>query len=637
MPSEKDHNSSSGPSARSAVQTVSGSSPTTEDELHKRERELGETQRLGRVGTWEWDPENDKVIWSEELYHILGLEPQNPAPSFKEHAALYSRESYRELQKAVATALDTGQPYELDLEVLSARAPSRWIRGRGEAIRDENGRVVRLRGTAQDITEKRRTQEALRDSEERFRLAAQSGRMFAYEWDVRSDNIVRSEQAIEILRIPAAVQSLGADSLARVHTEDRERAKAAVAALTPDNSTYRVAIREMRGDGETIWLERTGRGFFDEAGNLIKVIGMAVDVTERKRAEDIVREGERKFRKVFREAVVGMVIVSLDGSILEANDTFCDRLGYTEAEIRHKSVESLTHPEDWFVLKKNLCGLVQKGVAFRRLRTRCIRKDGGVVDTESSATLICDANGHPQCALGEVLDISERNKAEETLSNMNRRLIEAQEQERVRIARELHDDITQRMALVTVELEEVARNLDPSARKIRAKIRKLRRESEEITSDVQLISHRLHSSKLEHLGLAEAAKSVCDEFNRQHNCQVIFSQQKLPSQLTYEVSLSLFRVLQEAVHNAIKHSGAKKINAQLSATSSEVVLTVSDSGCGFDPESPNTQTGIGLLSMRERLALVRGTLNVSSAPRRGTIVQARVPLREKAKAAGVGS
>src|SRR5262249_25900984 len=167
----------------------------------------------------------------------------------------YSSESYRELQKAVATALDTGQPYELDLEVLSATAPSRWIRGRGEAIRDENGRVVRLRGTAQDITEKKCTQEALRDSEERFRLAAESGRMFAYEWDLRSDNVVRSEQAIEILKIPAAVQSRGKDSLTRVHAEDREKAKAAVAALTPDKPTYRVTIREMRGDGEMIWLE----------------------------------------------------------------------------------------------------------------------------------------------------------------------------------------------------------------------------------------------------------------------------------------------------------------------------------------------------------------------------------------------
>lgn len=636
MPSENNHHSTSGPSTRSAAQTVSGPSRTAEQELHKRERELGETQRLGRVGTWEWDPENDKVTWSEELYHILGLEPQKPAPSFKEHAAIYSRESYRELQKAVATALDTGQPYELDLEVLSAKAPSRWIRGRGEAIRDENGRVIRLRGTAQDITEKRRTEEALHESEERLRLAAQSGRMFAYEWDLRSDNVVRSEQAIEILKIPAAVQSRGTDSLARVHAEDREKAKAAVAALTPDNSTYRVTIREMRGDGETIWLERTGRGFFDEAGNLVKVIGMAVDVTDRKKAEDIVREGERKFRKVFRDAAVGMVIVSLDGSVLEANDAFCECLGYTEAEIRHKSVESLTHPEDWPVLKRKLHALVQKGAAFRRLRTRCIRKNGGVVDTESSATLICDANGHPQCVVGEVLDTSERNRAEETLSNMNRRLIEAQEQERVRIARELHDDITQRMALVTVELEEIARNLDPSSRKIRAKIRKLRRESEEITSDVQLISHRLHSSKLEHLGLAEAAKSVCEEFSRQHNLQVIFSQEKVPSQLSYEISLSLFRVLQEAVHNAIKHSGAKKISVQLYGTPSEIVLTISDSGCGFDPGSPNTQTGIGLLSMRERLSLVRGTLNVSSAPRSGTIVQARVPVREKVKVAGAG-
>jgi PAS domain S-box-containing protein len=626
------------PDSRLTESPTEPSAPPTEEALQKKERELGEAQRLARIGTWEWDPESDQVTWSSELFNILGL-PPSEAPSFKQHAELFAPESYQRLEKAVLVALETGHPYELDLEVRSPAAPSRWIRGRGEAVRDKDGRIVRLQGTAQDITEKKRAEEALRESEERFRFATQAGHMFAYEWDVQSDQIVRSEQAVEILRNPNAVHTTGRASIARIHPDDQNKAIAAVRRLTPENPDYRMTIREIREDGEVVWLERTGHGFFDEAGNLVKLIGMAVDVTDRKRAEDVVRESEEKFRRVFRDAGIGMVVVSLDGHFLAANDAICECLGYSEPELQRKTMESLTVREDWPVLKKKMRGLVQKGVGFRRFQKRCIRKDGQLVHAEISANLIYDANGHPQCIVGEMLDISERKKAEQTLSTINGRLIEAQEQERIRIARELHDDITQRMALLAVELDELGRTSRSSSGKMLGKVRKLRREAEEIASDVQLISHRLHSSKLEHLGIVAAANSVCEEISRQQRVQVSFVHDKLPARIPHEISLSLFRVLQEAVHNAVKHSGAKHIEVRLAGGLGELELTVADSGCGFDPESASAQGGIGLLSMRERLNLVGGTLVVTSLPGVGTKVYARVALPEKtrkAKAAAAG-
>jgi PAS domain S-box-containing protein len=455
--------------------------------------------------------------------------------------------------------------------------------------------------------------------------------MFACEWNVQSDLIVRSDQAIEILKDPNALRTTGRSRMNPIHPEDVDKARAAVAGLTQENPSYRMEIRELRGDGETNWLQSTGSGFFDDHGNLIKVVGMAVDVTDRKRDEDIVRECEERSRRVFRGAGVGIVILSTEGHFMAANDSFCECVGYSEEELRKKTVESLTHGEDWPIVKEELQKLVQKGMPVRRIGTRWIRKDGTLVHTEISATLIYDANGCPQCIVGEVLDVTERKKTEESLSILNRRLIEAQEQERFRIARELHDDITQRMALVTVELEEMVRRAPTSSPQFRRGMQKIRNELREIASDVQLISHRLHSSKLEHLGIVAAAKSICEETARQQRVQVIFSHDKMPSKIPFEISLSLFRVLQESLHNAVKHSGTEKIKVKLYSGKGEIGLTVADAGCGFDPRSPSSQRGIGLLGMRERLSLVQGRLEISSTPGRGTVVRARVALPEKVK------
>jgi signal transduction histidine kinase len=221
--------------------------------------------------------------------------------------------------------------------------------------------------------------------------------------------------------------------------------------------------------------------------------------------------------------------------------------------------------------------------------------------------------------------VEERKNAEHALAGLNHKLIEAQEKERSRIARELHDDICQRLALLVLELQQLdALNL--SAGEVNTRLNELGQQTSEIVSDIQTLSHQLHSAKLRLLGLAAALKSLCKEFEEQQMAEIDFSSHDLPDLLATDISLSIFRVAQEALHNSAKHSGVRHFEVRLWAEPGSLHLTVQDSGSGFDWEAVKQGRGLGLTSMEERIKLVNGTLSIASQPRRGTTIHARVPL-----------
>lgn len=356
------------------------------------------------------------------------------------------------------------------------------------------------------------------------------------------------------------------------------------------------------------------------------------DITERKRAEETLRESEEQFRSVFRDAGVGMVIVSPEGRFLAANKAFCDSLGYTEEELQEKTVESVTLSEDWPAFSKRLREALTGERGFQWFEKRCLHKSGRIVYTASSASLIRSRNGEPQYFVGEVLDVTMRKEAEQALADMTRKLIAAQEQERARIARELHDDINQRLAMLGIELERLQDN--PS--EVWSRVQELRKQTTELSNDVQGLSHDLHSSQLEYLGVVAGMKSWCKEFGKRQGMQ-IDCRQDVRSSLPQEIGLCLFRVLQEALHNAAKHSAVKRIEVQLHEESDEIHLTIRDLGKGFDVEAAKKGRGLGLTSMQERVRLVNGTIEIQSQPMGGTTIHVRVPIgSEKTSERAVG-
>jgi PAS domain S-box-containing protein len=360
-----------------------------------------------------------------------------------------------------------------------------------------------------------------------------------------------------------------------------------------------------------------------------------VDITDRKRAEEARQGSERRFAEFFTTLPEYCYMVSLGGQIFDVNPAACEAYGYTKDELIGKPVSTIYAPES-HARMADLFEKWRKGETLHNEEMVIVTKNGKKRTVLLNVGSVKDAQGKFLYSASVQVDITERKLAEEALSSMSRRLIEAQEQERTRIARELHDDIDQRLALLSVNLGALSQN--PPASKVELSLR-ITKELEMVTElarDVQALSHRLHSSKLEYLGLATAARSFCNEFSGQQEVEVDFHSDGVPRNLPSEISLCLFRVMQEALQNGMKHSGSRHFDVRLDSSLNEIQLSVSDSGIGFDLDEAMSGRGIGLSSMKERLKLVDGEFSIESKLQHGTTIRARVPLSPRIQPASAG-
>jgi signal transduction histidine kinase len=218
-----------------------------------------------------------------------------------------------------------------------------------------------------------------------------------------------------------------------------------------------------------------------------------------------------------------------------------------------------------------------------------------------------------------------RMQAEEALSSVTHKVIEAEEQERQRIAKNLHENIGQRLTMLAIEIGQLKRD-SLNADDVPSPIDSVLKQSLGILADVKTTAHELHSPRLEYLGIAAVMGSFCRDLGEQKKVEIDFRSDGLPNLVPQDITLCFLRVLQEALHNATKHSGVRQFDVHLRGTSDEIHLTVSDCGVGFNLETAMKAGGLGINHMQERLKLVKGSLSIDSQPKGGTTIHARVPL-----------
>jgi PAS domain S-box-containing protein len=361
------------------------------------------------------------------------------------------------------------------------------------------------------------------------------------------------------------------------------------------------------------------------------VRAMAHDITDILRAQKALRESEERFRLVANTAPVMIWMSGSDRLCTYFNIPWLEFTGRSiEAELGSGWAEGV-HPDDYKACLETYTKSFDRREKFS-MEYRLRRYDGEYRWILDIGVPRFDQDGSFAGYIGSCIDVTERKLAEEALSSVSHQLIEAQEQERRRIARELHDDICQRLTVLALMQEQLQQGPPDLPAEVRIRIAELREKTSEIMSDLQSLSRELHSAKLEFLGIVAAMRGFCKELAEEQKVEIDFQSHDLPSALPPDISLCLFRVLQEALHNSAKHSGVRYFEVRLWGTSGEIHLRVRDSGAGFDTNTANKGRGLGLISMQERLRILSGTFSIESQPGRGTTILTHVPLSKVAHA-----
>jgi len=469
------------------------------------------------------------------------------------------------------------------------------------------------------------TESELKLSNDRLHQAVEAGKCVGWDWDVKTG----CDRWFGDLRTMFGIQSdtyYGdvEEFRHRIYPEDQALVWEAVADARQKREPFTAEFRVLHLDGTVRWVTEGGQFYYSANGDAVRMLGMAVDITERKQAEQALREGEERFRLVANTAPVLIWMSGTDKLCNYVNQRWLEFTGRPlEDELGNGWAEGV-HPEDLKGCMDTYTQAFDRREYFQ-MEYRLRRHDGQYRWLSAIGVPRFNPDHSFAGYIGSCTDVTEHKLAEESLADMGRKLIEAHEEERTWIARELHDDVNQRMALLAVELDRWNQQLPPSAVELHDHIHHAIQRLSNIATDIQALSHRLHSSKLEYLGLVAAAKSFCRELSEQHQAEIDFRDMAMPRSVPKEISLCLFRVLQEALQNAMKYSGVRHIKVELRGTEGEIQLTVSDLGIGFDPQDAIHRRGLGLISMRERMQLVRGEISINSQPGSGTTIHARVP------------
>ena len=344
---------------------------------------------------------------------------------------------------------------------------------------------------------------------------------------------------------------------------------------------------------------------------------------------------EHTWSEAFEHLAASVAQLTLDGRLLSANEQMCEVIGQQERDLLEKNLsEFFLAEESWPEYKRGLDRLIAGEVPRYSTNMSVVRSSGQPVWMDMVFSLVRDdVTKEPRSLTAVAKDISFLKRAEQDLRDaevvrdeLSRRMMNAQEADRTSIARELHDDIGQSLAVLKIQMLRAGQPVSGHPEMVHASLKDLSVKLEKIINKVSRLSHNLHSSELELLGLAVAVKGHCRECSEQTGIPIHCSCDHLEEKLDGMIALAFLRVLQEGLHNTMKHSCAKSIEVRLTCSDNDLSLEIQDDGVGFDVETARLAAGLGLISMRERIHLIGGEFQIWSGPGQGTRIMARAPI-----------
>jgi PAS domain S-box-containing protein len=417
-------NESGEPSRMIGVNTDVTERKLAEQELTKANERLRLAIEAGSVGGWDFDLRTGKNVWFGKAHAQLGMAHNETLGSVAEFWARVHEEDRARLERALQVSNERHEEFAEDFRVVWRDGTTHWLRSRGRHYCSANGQPERMLGISIDITQSKQAEQALREGEQRLRLATQAGRMYAYDWDATTNVVVRSSEHVKILGITGPLDFPQQQFVDKIHPDDRPKFLAAIAGLTPEYPTGEVTYRALASDDTLVWLKSNGRGFFDAEGRLLRVIGMVADVTDQKLAEEALRSSEERLRLAQRGARLGTFERDVRTGRITWSEGLESLYGLPSGSLDGKTTaffKELIYPTDYDQAIQLLENALKTGQPTEG-EWRAIWPDGSVHWIAGRWQVLMDASGEPWRVVGVNMDITGRKRVEEALLEMNRTL-----------------------------------------------------------------------------------------------------------------------------------------------------------------------------------------------------------------------
>jgi PAS domain S-box-containing protein len=624
-------------------------------------RNSEETLRLavssGTIGIWDWDVTTDTATCSSELCEIFGFEV-GTARTYEDFGSRVHPEDLAAMEAERDAAIRDHRQFDFEFRIVRSSGEMRWLSARGRGHYDENGRVVRVVGNNIDITERKRLELALRESERRLREALKVAQMGYLDWDLATNEIQWSPETYRLFGhvpgggfFPTVEVTLG-----MVPPEDLALVQQRLDAVIRGTAEYDIVHRMARPDGQMIWVHAQGEVMRDKNGTPLRMLATVVDVTERIQAEEALREREQRLRLALDASRAGSWMRDARTGRVDWDDRFREIYGVTAGEpASFEAWLSRVHKEDRRQVLDLWDEIVHTNMDTFDCTFRIVRPDGTVAWIESLGQAHRDVHGQVMRLIGLELDVTERRRAEEALqarrdeerdravqkqaedalrrshAELQRRALQlrrlasdltlAEHNAREELARTLHDGLQQLLFSAMMTLDRAGAS--NSHADLVALLQRARADMNEAMEAARTLSVNLFPPVLNIGGLPVALVWLAKRTQEQYGVVVNVTADPQANPTTRDVRILLFEAVRELLFNAVKHAHVDQVDVKLEVGSDDAIhIQVSDEGIGFDPavtlhHRHHQQGGLGLFSIEERLSLLGGRLDIQSAPGKG--------------------
>jgi PAS domain S-box-containing protein len=644
-----------------------------EETLRANEERLRMAYQAAHSGAWEVNLKTHEILWSAEMQGLWGLPPGTIPDVRATIQSMILAEDQVIVDRALADAL-AGAGYHLQFRIRRADGQLRWMESFGEVVYDEEKTPSRIVGVAIDITERRLAEQSLRTSEEQLRFIADRAQAGLWDWNLISGALEWSPLCKELFGIPQETVMSYERFLEAVHPDDREAAdRANRSYLASGSGEYNQEYRVVWPDGSVRWIQAKGSAEFS-AGRALRMAGIVLDITERKRNEETMRKNEERLRLAHKAAHSGAWEVDLASREIIWSPELQLLWGLTpgQAENIRRDIRRIILPEDHAKVDQALADVFESSTREYHTEYRMIRADGELRWNEAFGEVIRDSDGKPLRIVSVTVDTTERKQAEEALRRsheelerkveertgelaaslasleveieirkqaeealqaLSARLLRLQDEERRRIARDLHDSTGQTLAALKMTLA----TLEPLVRDIPhapAMVAELTSFTNDALKDIRTTSHLLHPPLLDEVGFRSAAQWYVEELAKRSGVKANLELAVPSGRLNKTTELAFFRVMQESLTNVIRHSGSASVDISLQADRENVLLTVRDYGKGIPAHilshfhETGAGVGVGLGGMKQRIRELGGNLRIISNGE-GTCISATLPMEAR--------